>query len=184
MSEPQYAGGGFGDASGIRSQMSEQLQRRLAVEDAREAQEAAKEARRQEQIAASYQERAIAAAIQEAHARGEMVSVHEAYRTNGASLGHTVGEFIAQRHALMELEDAQQEAREAAEFRRWKLERSADMSRDSSAPTPAEAEMSARIEHHALAFETRQIERDRKAAERKAADARMLALARSVVRYG
>lgn len=172
--------GGWGDA--VRERMSPALQAQIALDDQREQREAAKVERQREHDREQWHERALLGAANQAIAQGQPVTVHQ--RMTGEGLGHTPAEFIAQRHALMELEDAQHEADERRAFNRWKLERSAELSADTSAPTPAEAEMGARIEHHALAFETRQIERDRKAAERKAADARTLALARSVVRYG
>jgi hypothetical protein len=110
--------------------MSEGLQRRLAAEESREAMEAAREERVREQLVEERQSRAVVAAIQEAVARGEYVDMPRALR--GEGLGHTPGEFVAQRAALMDVEDMQTEARERAEFRKWHNERSADLTHDTS----------------------------------------------------
>jgi hypothetical protein len=175
-----YMGGGFSDA--IRERMSPQLQQRIAWEEQQEQQENARIERQREVDRERWHERSLRGAAEQAIAEGRLVTVHE--RMTGEGLGHTPSERIALANAAMDLEDQQEESRRRAALRRFEREWSDDRSHDSSAPTAAEAEMGARIEHHALAFETRQIERDRKAAERKAADARILALARSVVRYG
>jgi hypothetical protein len=123
--------GGFGGSA--RSQMSDQMLRRLAEEEAHEAHEAAREARERRQRAAAYQERSEQAAFIQA-------------RQTGRPAGHTHGEFLAFVSAQMDREDAQEAARRRAAFNRWQLEQSADASADMSALTEREAELQAQAE--------------------------------------
>jgi hypothetical protein len=120
--------GGFGGS--LRSQMSEQLQRRIAEQEAAEAREAAQEERARAQRAEVHQENAIQAAISQALENGE--DFHPRM-LRGERLGHTRQEFLAMQSARMDAEDAQLAARQQAAFRKWQAEQSASMSGDTSA---------------------------------------------------
>jgi hypothetical protein len=120
--------GGFGGA--LRSQMSPQLQRRLAEEEDREARELAQEQREQRVRAEQFQETAIQGAIAMALEAGE--AFHPRW-LRGERLGNTTSEFIAQRAQMMDVEDAQREARQAVAYRKWQLEQSASLSGDTTA---------------------------------------------------
>jgi hypothetical protein len=179
-------GGGFA-AAGIRSRMSESLQRRLALDDAREQREAAQlERERAAAHADAQRERAIASLVAEAIERGDRVTMHQ--RATGEGLGRTPSEFIASRVALMDLQDRQAEAEERAAFNRWKVEQSAEWSADTSAPTPAElaekAESAARAERAATHARSKRADARKRRIEAHERDRRTVALARSVNRLG
>jgi hypothetical protein len=72
----------------------------------------------------------------------------------GRGLGSTHAEFIQQRAALMDREDAQIQARQAAAYRKWLQEQSDGMSGDTSAHTVL-AERAARAEQEARQREAR-----------------------------
>jgi hypothetical protein len=105
--------GGFNGT--LRSQMSPTLQRRLAEEEDREAREAKREERERAQRAEAFQADSIQGAIALALASGE--AFHPRW-LRGEKLGHTTSEFIAQRSAQMDIEDAQREARRQAAIRK------------------------------------------------------------------
>jgi hypothetical protein len=143
MSDPVYKGGGFGDAVDIRERMSESLQRQLALNDAKEQREIAL-AERERQIAAdAARERAIASLVAQAAERGDAVTL--AQRADGRGLGRLPSEFVRERAALMDAEDARAEAEERAAFRRWQLAKSAESTFDSS---DVEAERAKWAAHH------------------------------------
>jgi hypothetical protein len=127
-SEPQYQDGAF-DGS-LRSRMSDELQRKLAQTDEQEQREAAQIEHERAVHADEQRERAIQALVREARERGEAVSLQQ--RADGRGLGKLPSEFVAERVALMDLEDAREDARRRAEFRRWELQQSDDLSHDSS----------------------------------------------------
>jgi hypothetical protein len=64
----------------------------------------------------------------------------------GRGLGHTPAEFVAQRAAVMDMEDLQAAARESAAFRQWQQQQSADTSANIS---ELEHEAAVQREHHA-----------------------------------
>jgi hypothetical protein len=130
MSDQVAIRGGFGVS--LRSQMSEGLQRRIAAEEAAEQRQMAAEQRERTQRAEAWQQNAITAAIQDALARGEEFSPK---MLAGRGLGSTHSEFIQQRAALMDVEDAQIQARQAVAYRKWLQEQSDGMSGDTSAHT-------------------------------------------------
>jgi hypothetical protein len=137
-----YMGGGFGDS--IRERMSPALQQRLAWEEQAEARENAKIERQREIDREKWHERSILGAAQQAVDRGELITVHQ--RMSGEGLGHTPAEFIAERVALMDIEDMREENRRRAELRKFQLDQSADASFD---VTAAEDEKSRWAQHHA-----------------------------------
>ena len=140
--EPQYPDGGFGDS--LRSQMSESLLRQLALDDAREQREIAQAEREREHRADLARERAIEFLVRQATERGDQVTMQQ--RMTGEGLGRTPAEFIAERAAIMDMEDQRAAARQRAEFNKWQLQQSADSSHDSS---DIQAESVRWKEHHA-----------------------------------
>jgi hypothetical protein len=153
--EPVYVGGGF-DSS--RSAMSEDLQIRLAAADAIQADEDAKAERARKQRVEALQERAQQAAIAAALAEGQAFSPK---MLRGEGLGHRPSEFIAQRAAMMDIEDAHAEAQAAAEYRRWQAEHYAATSADTSAPTSLQLEEGAQMQARARRHREREYERER-----------------------
>jgi hypothetical protein len=127
--QPQYQGGGFNDS--LRSGMSDQLRRLLAADDFRSQQEAAEIERQRAAHADLARERAIASLVAEAIERGEGVTHQQ--RMSGEGLGRTPSEFVAQRAAIMDMEDAREEARRRSEFNRWQLQQSAAHTYDDTA---------------------------------------------------
>jgi hypothetical protein len=105
--------GGFGGS--LRSQMSPVLRRRLAEEEDREARQVREEERARAQRAEAFKESSIQGAIHQALENGEAFSPRW---LRGEKLGHTTSEFIAQRAAQMDVEDAQREARRQAAIRK------------------------------------------------------------------
>jgi hypothetical protein len=112
--------------------MSDQLQRRLAAEEAQEAKEAAREERARAQRAEAHQENAIQAAISQALAEGREFSPRW---LRGERVGHTTSEFIAARSAQMDVEDAQLAARQRVAYNRWLAQQGELHSADLSATT-------------------------------------------------
>jgi hypothetical protein len=131
--------GGFGGS--LRSQMSDQLQRKIAAEEAAEAREAAQEERARAQRVEALQENAIQAAIAMAIENGEEFHPR---MLRGERIGHTSQEFIAMVSAQQDLQDAQLAARQRITYNRW-LEQQGELnSGDMTAPSPEET--SARAE--------------------------------------
>lgn len=131
---------GFG--AELRARMSPSLQRQIAQQEANEAREAAVESRRREQEREQWHERNLQAAAREAVERGE--SVIDALA--GRNLGRTPGEFVRQRYAIMDVEDAMERGRQAAAFRRWQAAQGAATSADTTAATQVELEHATRAE--------------------------------------
>jgi hypothetical protein len=124
--------GGFNGA--LRSQMSPQIQRRLAEEEVREAREAAQEERERAQRVEDFQTRALQGAIAAAIERGEEVSPR-VLRGRGEQLGHTPSEFVALVSAQQDREDAMAQARQQVAYRKWLVEQSDALSGDTSVHT-------------------------------------------------
>jgi hypothetical protein len=132
-------GGGFNGVS--QAFMPPESLRRIAEQEQQEARLAAEEAARQEARAAEFRSRSEQLAAQQAIERGE--SVRDAL--TGRGVGHTRGEFLARVSAEMDHADAQAQARERQEFRRWQASHGGDWaawaeanSADMSAPTEVE----------------------------------------------
>lgn len=119
-------GGGFGPS--LRSMMTDQLQRRLALEDAREAREARGEEHRRAGEAAGWRERCEQAAAQQALSDG--VPMADVLR--GRHVGNTVEGFINKINAQQDYEDAVQRARQAANVRKVLAKLNAETSADVS----------------------------------------------------
>jgi hypothetical protein len=129
--------------------MSEQLQRRIAAEESREAREAAQQERERREAAEQYQTRALQGAIADAVQRGEDIHPRA---LRGEGLGHTPAEFIALASAHMDLEDFQAEAAERRAYQRWQLQRSAAHSGDMSAPSQLQLEEGHQMQARAAKF--------------------------------
>jgi hypothetical protein len=129
---------GFGGEGSVRSLMSPGLQARIAEEEEREAREAAKLERQRAVKAELWRERSLQAAIAQAVADGENVNPRLAMQ--GRGIGHTPREFVEMMTYVQDAEDMQAEARERADYLKWKRDRGESTSGDMSAPTPAEAE--------------------------------------------
>jgi hypothetical protein len=122
--------GGFGGS--LRSQMSPQVQRRIAEQEAAEAREAAQEERARAQRREDFETRNVQAAIAMAIENGQEWSPR---MLRGQGYGRTRSEAIAYYSELQDMEDRRAEVREAKEFENWKIQRSASMSGDTSAHT-------------------------------------------------
>jgi hypothetical protein len=120
--------GGFGGS--LRSQMSPQLQRRIAEQEAAEAREAAQEERARAQRREDFEARNVQAAISQALETGEEFSPR---MLRGQGYGRTRSEAIAYYSELQDMEDARAQVRERREFEQWQIQRSAAMSGDTSA---------------------------------------------------
>jgi hypothetical protein len=129
--------GGFGGS--LRSMMSPQLQRKLSEQEDLEARELAREQREQRVRAEQFQETAIQAAVQAALEAGETFHPR---MLRGERLGHTPSEFIAQRSAQMDIEDAQRQARRDAAIRKMM----AELAEAESGDTTADLVLSERAE--------------------------------------
>lgn len=132
---------GFGTA--LRARMSPDLQRKIAQQQHDEAREAAVESRRREAESAQWQERNLQAAAQQAVNAGEAMTPR---LMNGEGLGRSPAEFVRQQYALMDIEDAQERARQAVAFRRWQAAQTANTTADMTAPTQLEVEHATRAE--------------------------------------
>jgi hypothetical protein len=130
MSDQPPVRGGFGGV--MRAQMSEGLQRRIAEEEDREARQVREEERARAQRAEAFKESNIQGAIAMALESGE--SFHPRW-LRGEKLGHTTSEFIAQRAAMMDVEDQRREARRQAAIRKMMAELSEAETGDTSAHT-------------------------------------------------
>jgi hypothetical protein len=182
---------GFGDS--VRSLMSPGLQARIAEQEEAEAREAAKEARERAVRAEAWRERSLQAAIAQAVADGENVNPRLAMQ--GRGIGHTPREFVEMMAWVQDAEDQREEARERAEYLKWRRDRGESTSGDVSAPTPAEAEANrldaARYEKYRDRVNQRQVTLDhaRKQAEEIAQRGdrqvigRLAAAAASALRY-
>lgn len=120
--------GGFGGA--LRSQMSPQLLRAIAEQEAEERRQAAQEERARAQRREDFEAANVQSAIAEALASGQEFSPR---MLRGQGYGRTRSEAIAHYSAMQDLEDRRAEVREAKEFENWKIQRSASLSGDSSA---------------------------------------------------
>jgi hypothetical protein len=120
--------GGFGGS--LRSQMSPQLQRRLAEAEAAEAKEAAQEERARAQRVEDLRERSVQAAVAQALENGAEFSPR---MLRGQGYGRTRAEAIAYFSDLQDVEDRRAEAQERIEFQKWQIRRSESMSGDSTA---------------------------------------------------
>jgi hypothetical protein len=149
-----YVGGGFSGSS--TSPMSDDLRIRMEAAESIVEAEVAKQERDRRHRAEILAERAQQAAIQAALAEGQVFSPR---MLRGEGLGHRPADFIAQRAATMDIEDAHAEAERAAEYRRWQAEHYASTSADTSAPTPAEAEANRLDAERSAKYRDRIIER-------------------------
>jgi hypothetical protein len=120
--------GGFGGV--LRSQMSPQLQRRLAEAEAAEAKEAAQEERARAQRREDFEARNAQAAIAQAIEAGQEFSPR---MLRGQGYGRTRQEAVQYFSDLQDVEDRRAEAQERIEFEKWQIRRSESMSGDSTA---------------------------------------------------
>jgi hypothetical protein len=128
MSDRDNIRGGFNGS--LRSQMSPQLQRRLAEAEAAEAKQARDEERQRAQRREDLEARNVQAAIAMAIENGEEFSPR---MLRGQGYGRTRSEAIAYYSDLQDMEDRRAEVREAKEFEQWQIQRSASLSGDSTA---------------------------------------------------
>jgi hypothetical protein len=120
--------GGFGGS--LRSQMSPQLQRQIALQEQAEAKEAREEERARAQRIEDLEARNVQAAIAMAIENGQEFSPR---MLRGQGYGRTRSEAIAYYSELQDMEDRRAEVREAKEFENWKIQRSAGLSGDTTA---------------------------------------------------
>jgi hypothetical protein len=125
--------GGFtGDASSVRSTMSDGLRRQVAQLEEREAREQARIERERQAEVAAFAESANRHAIAMALEQGEEFHPR---MLSGQGLGHTVRELVEAVSARQDIEDQRFEAAELQEFREWKRRRDEGTQADNSAPT-------------------------------------------------
>jgi hypothetical protein len=126
----------FGDS--VRSLMSPGLQARIAEEEEREARETAKLERERTVKAELWRERSLQAAIAQAINDGE--NINPRWAAQGRGIGHSPAEFVQMMAAVQDAEDMREEARERAEYLKWRRDRGESTSGDMSAPTPEQVE--------------------------------------------
>jgi hypothetical protein len=108
--------GGFNNS--LRSQMSPQLQRRIAEQEAAEAREAKAEERARAERREDLEARNIQAAIAQAIENGEEWSPR---MLRGQGYGRTRAEAIAYFSGLQDMEDRKAELAERREFEQWQI---------------------------------------------------------------
>jgi hypothetical protein len=145
--------GGFtGDATSVRSTMSDGLRRQVAQLEEREAREQAKWERERQAEVDRFAESANRHAIAMALEAGE--EFHPRMLA-GQGLGHTPRELVEAVSARQDVEDQRFEAAELEEFRKWKAARQAGAQADNSAPTPLQLEAGAQMQARAARERTR-----------------------------
>ena len=120
--------------SSLIGTMSDGLVARMATADLEEQRQAERDAVARQAQAELVHERAVLAAAQEL-AAAEGLPLRDALR----QVGHTKAEFLAQRSAMMDVEDAREAARQQAAFRAWQQSQDASAdTRESTVPSTAE----------------------------------------------
>lgn len=140
MSDVIQMGGGWGTAI---DRMSPTLAARMAAADREYERETQRQERERAERVEAMQARAIAASVELALDRGEVVNMREAYRDGG--VGRTRGEFLSYVSAQQDIEDAKLRRRTAREVEQHGLQYYEDMSADTSAPSESD-----KAEHQAL----------------------------------
>jgi hypothetical protein len=143
MSGTIFVRGGFGDES-IRAGMSDGLRRRIALAEAEQAQEAAREQRQRALRAEAFEESSLRAAIAAAIEAGEDVSPR---RGRHETVGRTRQEAVALFSARQDAEDMQRAARHRVAIRKLMAQHAEQDYGDTSAPT--ELELTQRAEEQA-----------------------------------
>jgi hypothetical protein len=131
MSETVYVRGGFGSGT---DHLSPTLAARVLAADAAHDRQAARDQQAHAERIAARQEADVVLSIRMAQERGEVVDVRKALRDGG--VGHERREFVELASARMDVEDAQERAREQARYRKFLAE--GEDYGDTSAPTAAE----------------------------------------------